>query len=34
MARDAFVAELEKRIEAASDALLQETGLGHLYGQD
>jgi 1-acyl-sn-glycerol-3-phosphate acyltransferase len=34
MARDAFVAELEQRIEAASDALLHETGVAHLYGQD
>lgn len=32
--RDEFVAELEKRIETASDALLEETGLAHLYGKD
>jgi 1-acyl-sn-glycerol-3-phosphate acyltransferase len=34
MARDAFVAELERRIEGASDALLEETGLAHLYGKN
>lgn len=34
MEREAFVAELEKRIETASDALLEETGVGHLYGQN
>jgi len=33
MPREAFVAELERRIETASDRLLAETGLGHLYGQ-
>ena len=32
--RDEFVAELEHRIETASDALLEETGLAHLYGKD
>ncbi|MCX7567246.1 lysophospholipid acyltransferase family protein [Sulfitobacter sp. F26169L] len=32
--RAEFVAELEKRIETASDALLRETGVGHLYAQD
>ncbi len=32
--REVFVAELEKRIETASDALLEETGVGHLYGED
>jgi 1-acyl-sn-glycerol-3-phosphate acyltransferase len=31
MTRDAFVAELEQRIEEASDALLEETGVAHLY---
>lgn len=34
MARDAFVATLQERIESASDTLLDETGVGHLYGQD
>lgn len=34
MGRAEFVTELEKRIETASDALLAETGLGHLYGED
>ncbi|KEJ89731.1 glycerol acyltransferase [Sulfitobacter donghicola DSW-25 = KCTC 12864 = JCM 14565] len=32
--RDAFVAKLEQQIETASDALLAETGVAHLYGQD
>ncbi|KIN71349.1 lysophospholipid acyltransferase family protein [Sulfitobacter guttiformis] len=32
MGRDAFVATLEKQIEAASTKLLEETGVGHLYG--
>ena len=32
--RDEFVAELEHRIETASDALLEETGLAHLFGKD
>lgn len=34
MERDAFVAELETRIETASDALLKETGVAHLYEQN
>ncbi len=34
MARNAFVAKLEQQIETASDKLLEETGLAHLYGQD
>jgi 1-acyl-sn-glycerol-3-phosphate acyltransferase len=29
--REVFVAELEKQIETASDALLEETGVGHLF---
>ncbi len=32
MPRQEFVVELENRIEAASDALLKETGFDHLYG--
>jgi 1-acyl-sn-glycerol-3-phosphate acyltransferase len=34
MPRAAFVAELEQRIEVASDALLKETGLEDLYEQN
>lgn len=34
MERHAFVAMLEERIETASDALLEETGLAHLYEKD
>jgi 1-acyl-sn-glycerol-3-phosphate acyltransferase len=33
LGRGVFAAELERRIESASDALLEETGLAHLYQQ-
>jgi 1-acyl-sn-glycerol-3-phosphate acyltransferase len=32
--RDTFAEKLEQSIEAASDALLAETGLAHLYEKD
>ncbi|MDG1068526.1 MAG: 1-acyl-sn-glycerol-3-phosphate acyltransferase, partial [Sulfitobacter sp.] len=32
--RATFLAQIEKQIEEASDRLLEETGVAHLYGQD
>ncbi|UWR25642.1 1-acyl-sn-glycerol-3-phosphate acyltransferase [Sulfitobacter sp. S223] len=34
LGRNEFVAELEKRIETASDALLEETGVAHQYSNN